>query len=57
MPYDRSGTLTDQQAFDVAAYLVTRPRPDFAGKEKDWPKGDPPPDAAYSTKGGRAKAP
>ena len=57
MPYDRPGTLTDQQAFDVAAWLITRSRPDFAGKENDWPKGDSPPDVAYSTKAGRAKAP
>jgi thiosulfate dehydrogenase len=47
MPFDRPGSLTDQQAFDVAAYLVSRPRPDFAGKEHDWPKGGAPPDAAY----------
>ena len=31
MPVDRAVSLTDQQAFDVAAYLVSRPRPDFAG--------------------------
>lgn len=49
MPHDRPGTLTDQQAYDVAAYMNSRPRPDFPGKEKDWPNGDPPPDAAYST--------
>ena len=57
MPYDRPGTLTDQQAFDVAAYLVTRSRPDLAGKANDWPRGDPPADVAYSTKAGRVKAP
>ena len=49
MPYDQPGTLTDQQAFDVAAYINSRPRPDFRGKERDWPKGDPPPDVAYPT--------
>jgi len=49
MPYDRPGTLTDQQAFDVAAYVVGRPRPDYRGKEHDWPNGDPPPDVAYPT--------
>ena len=42
-----AGTLTDQEAYDLAAYINTRPRPDFAGKELDWPKGDPPPDVAY----------
>jgi len=49
MPFDRPGTLTDQQAFDVAAFVVAQPRPDFPGKERDWPNGDPPPDVAYAT--------
>jgi thiosulfate dehydrogenase len=49
MPFDQPGSLTDQQAFDVAAYVNARPRPDFAGKERDWPAGDPPADAAYPT--------
>ncbi len=53
MPYDRAVTLTDQQAFDVAAFLVTRPRPDYPGRVFDWPNGDAPPDASYATKGGR----
>ena len=52
MPFDRTVTLSDQQAFDVAAYLVSRPRPDFAGKAMDWPNGDPPPDVAYPTRAG-----
>jgi thiosulfate dehydrogenase len=56
MPQDRPGTLTDQQAFDVAAYLNSQPRPDFAGKENDWPNGDPPPDAAYPTRAAAQKA-
>lgn len=47
MPYDAPGTLTDQQALDVAAYVDSRPRRDFAGKERDWPKGNPPPDVPY----------
>jgi thiosulfate dehydrogenase len=50
MPYDLPGTLTDQQAFDVAAYVNSHPRPDLAGKENDWPNGDAPPDAAYPTR-------
>jgi thiosulfate dehydrogenase len=51
MPYDRPGTLTDQQAFDVAAFVTSRPRPDFPGKERDWPKGGAPPDVPYRTRG------
>jgi thiosulfate dehydrogenase len=50
MPFDAPGTLTDQQAFDVAAYVNARPRPDYRGKELDWPNGDPPPDVAYPTR-------
>jgi thiosulfate dehydrogenase len=53
MPNDRAVVLDDQQAFDVAAYVVSRPRADFAGKMDDWPYGDPPPDVAYPTKAGR----
>jgi thiosulfate dehydrogenase len=50
MPYDLPGTLTDQQAFDVAAYVNSHVRPDIAGKENDWPNGDAPPDVAYPTR-------
>jgi thiosulfate dehydrogenase len=47
MPQTAPGTLTDQEAYDLATYINTRPRPDVAGKELDWPNGDPPPDVAY----------
>jgi thiosulfate dehydrogenase len=47
MPFDQPGTLTDQQALDVAAFLNAHPRPDFKGKEHDWPGGGAPPDVAY----------
>ena len=50
MPFDKPGTLTPQQAFDLAAYINSRPRPDFVDKAEDWPNGDPPPDVAYPTK-------
>jgi thiosulfate dehydrogenase len=53
MPLDSPGTLTDQQAFDVAAYVNAQPRPDYAGKANDWPNGDPPPDVAYPTRSTR----
>lgn len=56
MPFDRPGVLSDQQAADVAAYLGSRPRPDFKGKENDWPKGDPPSDVPYPIKSVRAGA-
>jgi thiosulfate dehydrogenase len=58
MPFDQPGTLTDQQAFDVAAYVNARPRPDYRGKENDWPNGDAPPDVAYPTRtAGQRRAP
>jgi thiosulfate dehydrogenase len=47
MPIDRAQQLTPQQAFDVATYINTRPRPDFAAKSHDWPRGGKPPDADY----------
>lgn len=50
MPLDTPGTLTDSQAFNVAAYVNAHPRPDFRGKENDWPNGDPPSDVAYPTR-------
>ncbi len=50
MPFDKAGTLSDQEAFDVASYINTQGRPDFGPKANDWPNGDPPPDVAYRTK-------
>jgi len=47
MPFGQDNTLTDQEAFDVAAFFTHQPRPDFPGKERDWPKGDKPKDARY----------
>lgn len=49
MPFDRPGTISPQEAYDVAAFVTAQPRPDFAAKALDWPNGDPPPDVAYAT--------
>ncbi len=58
MPRDRPGSLSAEQAFDLAAYIGSRLRPDFPGKERDWPNGDPPPDVAYHVRAAkRAAAP
>ena len=38
MPIDRAQQLTQQQAFDVATYINTRPRPNFPPKVRDWPQ-------------------
>ena len=47
MPIDRRQRLNAQQAFDVATYINTRPRPDFPAKVRDWPHGGKPDDANY----------
>jgi len=47
MPLGQDNTLTDQDAFDIAAYFTGQPRPDFPAKVRDWPKGDKPKDAPY----------
>lgn len=48
MPFDKPGSLTDQQALDVAAYINSQARRDYAGREKDWPKGGAPGDVPKS---------
>jgi thiosulfate dehydrogenase len=47
MPLGQGETLSDQEAYDVALYFTAQPRPDFAGKDKDWPEGGKPDDAPY----------
>ncbi len=49
MPFDSAGVLAPQEAADIAAFVLTQPRQDHPGKERDWPKGDPPADVAYTT--------
>jgi thiosulfate dehydrogenase len=41
------GGLSDQEAVDVAEYFSHQPRPDFAKKANDWPRGGRPGDARY----------
>jgi thiosulfate dehydrogenase len=57
MPFDRPGTLTDRDAYDVAAYITAKPRPDLPNKENDWPFGGAPADVPYATKGHKAFLP
>ena len=54
MPFDRPGSLTVQQSFDIAAYITSMPRPDLPGKENDWAAGGAPSDVPYDTKGHKA---
>jgi len=49
MPQTAPGTLSAQDAFDLAAFVNSHPRPDSPGKELDWPKGGAPPDTPYGT--------
>ena len=57
MPQSKPGSLTDQQAYDVAAYVDSHLRPDSPGKQDDWPKGGAPADAPYDTRGHAAYRP
>ncbi|MBU6367684.1 MAG: c-type cytochrome, partial [Gemmatimonadetes bacterium] len=57
MPQVQPGKLTPQEAFDVAAYINSHPRPDSPGKEKDWPMGGAPKDVPYATQGHQAHRP
>jgi thiosulfate dehydrogenase len=45
MPLGNAGSLTGQDAYDIAAYFTVQPRPAFAGTSKDWPKAGKPADA------------
>ena len=47
MPRGWGWTVTDEEAFDVAAYVNAQPRPDFPGKVHDWPQGGKPSDVPY----------
>jgi thiosulfate dehydrogenase len=49
MPFDAPGSLSEQEALDVAAYVDGHSRPDFAGKENDWPRKNAPKDVPYKT--------
>jgi thiosulfate dehydrogenase len=52
MPLGRGRSLTPQEAFDVAAFVNSHPRPDSPGKEDDWSAGGTPKDVPYDTKSG-----
>jgi len=57
MPQTKPGSLTPQEAFDVAAYVNSHPRPDSPEKENDWPVGGAPKDVPYKTFGHEAHRP
>ena len=47
MPRSWGWSLSDDDAYDVAAYVNSQPRPDFPKKIHDWPKGGKPVDSPY----------
>lgn len=42
MPLGRGGSLDEQDAWDLAAFMTGAPRPAFAGGAKDYPRGGRP---------------
>lgn len=52
MPQTAPGSLTPQEAFDLAAYINGKPRPDSPAKENDWPMGGNPADVPYDLRSG-----
>jgi thiosulfate dehydrogenase len=47
MPYLSPGSLTDEEAQQVAAYITSKPRPAYPFKERDYSGSKIPPDAVY----------
>jgi thiosulfate dehydrogenase len=47
MPYLNPGSLTDEQAQQVAAFITSKPRPVYPFKDRDYPSGKIPADAVY----------
>lgn len=45
--WGHGNVLSDQDAVDVAGFFTHMPRPDFPGKDKDWPTVPKPRDARY----------
>lgn len=47
MPYLNPGSLSDEEAQQVAAFITSKPRPSYPLKQRDYPSGHVPPDAVY----------
>jgi thiosulfate dehydrogenase len=52
MPQTAPGSLSPQEAFDLAAYINGQPRPDSPAKELDWPLGGAPAGTPYNLNSG-----
>lgn len=44
MPVGQEGTLSDQDAANLAAFILSQDRPEWKGKDGDWPHGGKPND-------------
>jgi thiosulfate dehydrogenase len=49
MPYLNPGSLSDEEAQQVAAFITSKPRPSYPDKARDYPNGKVPVDAVYYT--------
>ena len=47
MPYLDPGSLTDEEAQQIAAFITSKPRPVYPFKAKDYLSSPIPPDAVY----------
>jgi thiosulfate dehydrogenase len=47
MPYVAPGSLTDEEAQQIAAFITSKPRPAYPFKDRDYPKDPVPADAVY----------
>jgi thiosulfate dehydrogenase len=47
MPYLEPGSLTDDEAQHLAAFITSKPRPSYPFKDRDYVKSGPPKDAVY----------
>jgi len=50
MPYTNPGSLTDEEAQQLAAFINSKPRPSFPFKEQDYLTDKVPPDSVYYPK-------
>lgn len=55
MPVGAAGTLTDQNAADLAAFILSQDRPEWKNHDKDWPKGERPNDIMNKENGNKLK--
>lgn len=55
MPIGQELTLTDQEASDLAAFILTQDRPEWKNHDKDWPKGGKPSDIMTKERREQAK--